>query len=113
MKVKHFIRQKEDFVCEVCGTKVLGTGYTNHCPSCIWSKHVDENIPGDRASSCLGLMEPVSIEIKSGQNILIHRCLKCGKITKNKAAENDNFEAILKLASKVAGVGIEPTEKRL
>ena len=94
---KNFIRQKEDFVCEVCGTKVAGTGYTNHCPNCLWSKHVDKDVPGDRDDTCQGLMEPVEVEIKHGQYILIHRCQKCGKIAKNKVSEKDNFEAILKL----------------
>ena len=44
-----FIRREENFVCEVCGAKVKGTGYTNHCPQYLWSKHVDKLIPGDRA----------------------------------------------------------------
>lgn len=96
---KNFIRQKEDFVCEICGTKVVGTGYTNHCPNCLWSKHVDNFTPGGRNSACQGLMEPISVELKHGQYILTHRCLKCGKISKNKTADNDNFEAILKLST--------------
>ncbi len=94
---KNFIRQKEDFVCENCGTKVLGNGYTNHCPKCLWSKHVDQSIPGDRASLCQGLMEPVGIEIKNGNYTLTHCCQKCGKISKNKTSEADNFEKILSL----------------
>ncbi|WDF05905.1 RNHCP domain-containing protein [Shouchella hunanensis] len=31
--------------------------YRNHCPFCLYSKHQDI-IPGDRASTCGGLMEP-------------------------------------------------------
>jgi len=98
MKVKHFIRFKEDFICENCQTEVKGTGYTNHCPNCLWSRHVDKETPGDRASPCGGLMEPVGVEIKNGGYTLTHRCQKCGKISKNKASEKDNFKAILRLS---------------
>ncbi len=62
----NFQRTKEDFACERCGLFVRGNGYTNHCPQCLWSKHVDVN-PGDRQETCRGLMEPVGMEIKSGE----------------------------------------------
>jgi len=94
---RHFIKKKEDFVCEICGTEVKGSGYTNHCPNCLWSKHVDKNVPGDRVEPCRGMMEPVGIEIKHEEYILTHRCQKCGKTSKNKTGENDNFEKILSL----------------
>lgn len=99
MKVKHFIRQREDFVCKKCGAKVAGTGYTNHCPNCLWSKHVDQATPGDRTCLCQGLMEPIGVEVKNGGYTLTYRCLKCGKISKNKTAENDSFETILNLST--------------
>ena len=92
-----FFKREEDFTCKVCGSKVKGTGYTNHCPNCLFSLHVDEDVPGDRASSCKGLMDPIKVEIKDGEYILIHKCRKCKKVTKNKTLENDNFEEILKL----------------
>ncbi len=98
MKVKHFIRQIEDFTCENCQTKVIGNGYTNHCPSCLFSKHVDLDIPGDRKSPCLGLMESIRIELIHREYVIIHRCLKCGKVTKNKAVAEDNFEKILQIS---------------
>ena len=97
--MKIFQRKKENFVCENCGTEVMGNGYTNHCPKCLYSKHVDIN-PGDRAEKCGGLMVPIDIEIKNGQYIIIHRCQKCGITRRNKACENDDFEAILALAKK-------------
>ena len=53
--MKKFIKVKEDFVCEHCGAEVKGDGYTNHCPKCLWSKHVDVH-PGDRAAECGGMM---------------------------------------------------------
>ena len=95
--MRNFKRKKEDFKCDVCGEEVKCTGYTNHCPSCLYSKHVDEEIPGDRASTCKGLMEPIKAELKNGEYTLIHKCQKCGKETKNKTDKEDNFEEILKL----------------
>lgn len=92
-----FIRRKEDFLCENCSTKVQGGGYTNHCPHCLYSKHVDVN-PGDRKNSCKGLMEPVSVEQKNGVYVIVHRCLKCGAEKRNRAARNDSVEALLAVA---------------
>jgi len=92
-----FIKKKEDFVCRVCGTNVNGTGYTNHCPNCLFSLHVDELVPGDRQSNCNGLMEPIKAEIENGEYVLTHKCQKCKKVMKNKTSQEDNFEEILKL----------------
>lgn len=89
-----FRRQIEDFVCTFCGTKVSGDGYTNHCPVCLWSLHVDID-PGDRASSCLGQMEPISLEQKQDQFIITHKCVKCGHIKPNKASKEDRVEEYL------------------
>ncbi|OGM11771.1 hypothetical protein A2Z22_04335 [Candidatus Woesebacteria bacterium RBG_16_34_12] len=100
MKPKHFIKVTEDFICINCGEKVKGSGFTNHCPVCLYSLHIDEGIPGDRKSSCGGLMKPIGIDKKGEIFILIHQCGKCGKVMKNKASEKDNFEEILKLSSK-------------
>lgn len=77
-----FIKKQEDFVCEKCGTEVKGTGFTNHCPNCLFLKHVDKNIPGDRIESCQGLMEPIEVEFTHGKYSLPHRYQKCGKMTK-------------------------------
>ena len=73
-----FQKNKEDFVCQNCGFKVKGTGYTNHCPNCLWSKHVDI-YPGDRKNNCGGLMKPIKIEVKNDNYLIIHQCLKCLK----------------------------------
>jgi len=92
-----FIRKKEDFVCEHCGYKVKGTGYTNHCPKCLWSRHVDVN-PGDRKEECRGMMEPVGIETKGEKFVIIQKCVKCGVERKNKTDKNDDFERILQIS---------------
>jgi len=96
---KKFQRTKENFVCENCHQEIIGNGYTNHCPHCLWSKHVDVN-PGDRLSLCQGLMEPINIELKQGNYFILHRCLKCGYEKINKTAEDDDFETILALVKK-------------
>ena len=95
--MRQFQRKKEDFICEHCGQEVKGNGYTNHCPNCLYSKHVDIN-PGDRAEDCGGLMTPVELEQKDGKYIIVHKCQKCGFIRRNKVCEEDNFEEVLKLA---------------
>ncbi|MGC9046841.1 MAG: RNHCP domain-containing protein [Minisyncoccia bacterium] len=93
--VKKFQRTKENFICEKCGFVMKGNGYTNHCSNCLWSKHVDLN-PGDRQSNCNGLMEPIGIEIKRGQYIILHHCIKCGVKKRNKASRDDNISIFLK-----------------
>lgn len=97
--VKKFSRCKEDFVCENCGEKVSGDGYTNHCPVCLCSKHVDIN-PGDRQNECMGLMEPIEVEEKGKEYIITHHCTVCGEIKRNRSAKNDSFETILQYISK-------------
>lgn len=98
---RKFQRTTEDFVCENCGTKVSGTGYTNHCPNCLWSKHVDVN-PGDRRADCGGTMRPVKVEVLSGgdEYKITHRCLRCGHTKRNKTAPNDNFEVLLTIRNR-------------
>lgn len=96
---KKFTRKIEDFVCENCGTKVRGSGYTNHCPKCLYSKHVDIN-PGDRASLCGGLMKPFGVESSHKAYVIIHKCLKCGFQKKNKAEKDDNLDLIIKISSR-------------
>lgn len=96
---KKFIRRKEDFTCEKCGAFIKGAGYTNHCPKCLWSKHVDVH-PGDRAEACGGMMKPIAAELKRNEYIIVHRCGRCGLVRRNTAAPSDDFEAILRLLKK-------------
>lgn len=96
---KKFRRTIEDFVCENCGKKVKGTGYTNHCPSCLWSKHVDI-YPGDRSCDCQGLMEPTDIIVKNDTYVIVHKCVKCRLEKINKSSIEDDFESILSISCK-------------
>ena len=94
---KQFTKKQEDFVCEVCGAQVRGDGYTNHCPVCLTSKHVDIQ-PGDRAADCHGLMYAVSLEVKGDSYILTQVCEKCHHTRKNKSAPKDSFKALMALS---------------
>lgn len=94
-----FIRRIEDFACEHCGAHVAGTGYTNHCPVCLWSKHVDID-PGDRRAACGGLMEPIAIEGTSPEYVIVHRCTVCGLERRNRMQPGDSADAIVAIAAK-------------
>ncbi|MFH0951026.1 MAG: RNHCP domain-containing protein [bacterium] len=96
--VKHLQKTVEDFVCGNCGAEVKGDGYTNHCPKCLWSKPVDVH-PGDRQAACHGLMKPISVELKNGEFIIIHRCQACNLVRKNKTSSADDFGQVIKLSS--------------
>jgi len=94
-----FRKNVEDFTCEHCGFVIVGNGYTNHCPKCLWSKHVDVN-PGDRAETCKGMMEPITCVFDRGQYSLIHRCVVCGHEKKNKVELEDDFDVAIAIAKK-------------
>lgn len=93
-----FIRTKENFICQKCGHSVEGDGYTNHCPECLWSKHVDI-FPGDRAGKCGGMMEPIEVLKKGGEYNIIHKCVICGLEKPNKAVKADNFQMIIQISA--------------
>ena len=87
------------FICAHCGAKVnpLTNGsYRNHCPRCLYSVHIDD-MPGDRANDCLGLMKPIGVHnhSKKGWQI-IHRCQKCGTEKVNRIA-SDDMEALINM----------------
>ena len=85
-----FKKNIEDFICEHCGEAVKGSGYTNHCPKCLWSKHVDKS-PGDRAETCGGMMAPIKVEMEKDEFILSNKCIVCGYIKRNKASKKDDL----------------------
>lgn len=91
----------EGFQCGNCGEEVKPQkgSCRNHCPQCLYSLHVDEEYPGDRASNCLALMKPIGVT-QTGKKgwILLHECTKCGVIIRNKMADDDNMV----LASKIS-----------
>jgi len=93
---KKFQRKIEDFTCENCGEFVKGDGYTNHCPNCLCSKHVDVN-PGDRLNKCGGLMKPGNAFLRKQDWILVQRCEKCGEKMNIKMRDGDNGEVLEKV----------------
>ena len=102
MQSSKFTKIDEEFVCENCGRVVPKLGYTcrNHCPYCLYSKHLDIN-PGDRAETCHGILEPIGLEISPKKGyVIIFKCKKCGKICRNKSAEDDNMDLIIELTTK-------------
>ena len=94
----------EVFTCRVCGRTVVpagaGSDHRNHCPNCLASLHVD-NEPGDRQSECGGIMDAIALWIrKNGECAVIHRCRRCGALSSNRTAADDNPMKIMSIALK-------------
>jgi len=100
--------QNVGFKCENCGRNVLpltNGSFRNHCPFCLYSKHVDF-VPGDRLHLCDGMMQPVGVQYNPRKGYqIIHRCLRCGFVKVNKAATDtdqpDNWDLLIKLSQNV------------
>lgn len=90
----------EPFICENCHKKVEKLNYTSrdHCPYCLYSKHVDIN-PGDRENNCQGLLQPISIEKFKSTYKIIYKCQKCNQLHKNIIANDDNYDKIIELST--------------
>lgn len=90
------------FVCFVCGVVVppAPTTARNHCPQCFASLHVDDRIPGDRASACGGRMDAIGVEQKDGAWRILHRCRTCGKEIANRLAPDDSTETLTQLITR-------------
>lgn len=107
MQTKNYYKThpcRESFTCSVCKTSVspsgAGTNHRNHCPNCLCSIHLDIS-PGDRNSQCGGVMEPISVWVRSdGEWAVIHRCRKCGALHSNRIAADDNPLKLLSIALK-------------
>ena len=112
-------------ICRFCQreipvTKNIGTQNRNHCPHCLSSLHVDVET-GDRKSKCHGIMKPVALTFKHasqkkyakkvnrGELMLVHLCQKCGKISINRIAADDNAPHIEKILG--ASSNIKPELK--
>ncbi len=100
--MKRFNMKDESFVCENCKNLVKKLEYSarDHCPSCLYSKHVDIN-PGDRLNTCMGLLKPIGIEKYRDTYKIIYKCLKCGEIHKNIMANDDNMDLIIELSRQI------------
>ena len=99
MEGARFRKNIENFTCENCRAQVKGSGYTDHCPRCLWSKHVDV-MPGDRGSDCRGLMKPVGAEYdRKGGYTIFYKCTKCGMEKRMRAAEDDDADMLVNLVA--------------
>ncbi len=99
--MKTFSKLDEEFICEYCNKLVKKLNYSSrdHCPFCLYSKHVDIN-PGDRANDCKGLLIPIGIENFKQTYKILYKCGKCHKEHKNIMAKDDDFNEIIKLSTK-------------
>jgi hypothetical protein len=113
MKGAYHTAQVSDFTCIHChkfvssGYVVAGVHNRNHCPYCLWSRHLDWHQAGDRLSACKGSMQPIGLSVKKirkkygrcnhGELMLIHRCIDCGKIAINRIAADDDSQAAVNI----------------
>jgi len=94
----------DSFICEKClklVTKHPEWSARNHCPFCLYSKHMDEVSPWDRESKCWWLMQAIWIDYKKNKwNMIKHICIKCNKIILNKVAPDDDFIEFISILNK-------------
>ena len=97
--MKIFNELDEKFICENCGKNVNKLIYSSrdHCPYCLYSKHVDIN-PGARMNECKGLLRPVGIEKYKNTYKILYICEKCGKLHKNIMAKDDSMAKIIEVS---------------
>jgi hypothetical protein len=107
-----YMQDETGFKCCHCHSYVSnahilsGVNNRNHCPYCLWSRHLDLNKAGDRMSACKEGMEPIGLTIKKsykkyierkpGELMLIHNCT-CGKSEINRIAADDDVELLFEL----------------
>ena len=95
---------------------ISGVHNRNHCPYCLWSRHVDYLQPGDRMSACKAIMQPIGLTLKRRKNkyggwlfgelMLIHCCNDCGKISINRIAADDQVERLMELFSESLSLSV-------
>ncbi|MEW6094066.1 MAG: RNHCP domain-containing protein [Chloroflexota bacterium] len=101
-----------DFRCLHCGNHISilqitsGVHNRNHCPICLWSRHLDLAAAGDRLSACKAPMRPLGLTMKPGHNkyapgggelMLVHLCFDCGRLSINRIAADDDVQALLEI----------------
>jgi DNA-directed RNA polymerase subunit RPC12/RpoP len=98
-----------DFRCLHCSNHVSamaelsGVRNRNHCPACLWSRHLDLYAAGDRLSACKAPMRPIGLTMKPGHNkyaraggelMLVHSCEDCGRLSINRIAADDDAQTL-------------------
>ena len=84
----------DSFTCKACGRPVVSAGagsdHRNNCPNCLSSLHLDIE-PGAREADCGGIMDAIAVWVrKNGEWAVIHRCRRCGALSSNRVAADDN-----------------------
>lgn len=110
---------RESFKCGHCrafiGPTVSGGRHRNHCPLCLFSRHVDLGMPGDRRCDCRSLMEPIGLATRrNGEQVIVHRCLGCAVERVCRVAADDHPLTIMRLplVQHPASVQDEPAPDR-
>jgi hypothetical protein len=81
-------------------TDAPGTRHRNHCPTCLWSRHLDVS-PGDRSARCAAAMEPIAVSVRDDDEWqLVHRCRGCEALRVNRIAGDDNPHSLIRLATR-------------
>lgn len=85
----------EEFKCGHCktfvGPPISGGRQRNHCPLCLYSRHVDQT-PGDRKNDCRSLMKPIGTAFRrNGEQVIVHECLGCGEVRYCRVAADDHM----------------------
>jgi hypothetical protein len=120
--------EQDGFVCIHCRVFVsaevvlAGVQNRNHCPYCLWSRHLDLHQAGDRLSACKGKMRPVGLTVKRsnkrygnvpGELMIVHHCTECDRISANRFAADDVAENIYALYEHSLQVSLETEEVTL
>lgn len=84
-----------------------GVNNRNHCPYCLWSRHLDLHTAGDRLAACKGKMQPIGLTLKhtrnkyareaQGELMLIHWCIECQHVCINRIAADDDARTIMEI----------------
>lgn len=85
----------KNFICDNCHKYVpkLKKGNRDHCPNCLYSKHIDIE-PGDRLNKCLGFLIPLNIINKKNKTQIKYTCEKCGDTVYCITAIDDNLDIL-------------------
>lgn len=105
--------EDQGFTCIQCKLYVpsapiiAGVQNRNHCPCCLWSRHLDWRVAGDRLAACRAAMQPIGLTTKhtrnkyarerDGELMLIHRCTACDVIVINRIAADDSPATLLEI----------------
>jgi hypothetical protein len=102
-----------DFTCAHCHQPVSadpflsGVNNRNHCPYCLWSRHMDLFEAGDRLAACKASMQPLGLALKQtrkkygslaqGELMLVHHCTACQRVSLNRIAADDDSQSLFEI----------------